>query len=155
MYNPWKDEKRFKVLRIDGNQVTYQPYRNDEPDGTPKKIGLDEFLNIRINAQNNYGWWKNIPIREVYRFFPDRDDDYDTDDSYNAKVDHYLAHLMSAFAKKPDTEFFSVPIEAAVPASAASAAASSDAGGSRKNMKSTQKQRMYKKSRKSKKSRKH
>ena len=159
IYNPRKTEYRFEVLRVDGNQVTYQPYQHNKPVGEPIKIGLDEFLKIRISAQDNYNRWKDIPIGEVYRIFPERDDEFDTDESYNAKVDDYLAHLMSTFAKKPDTEFFSVPIEAAVPASPASgAAASSDAGGSRKNMKSTRKQRMYKKSRKcrkSKKSKKH
>lgn len=109
IYNPWKDETRFKVLRIDGNQVTYQPYRNDRPDGNVRTIGLDEFLKITISAQTHGGFWRNIPIGEVYRFFPDRDDEFDTDESYNAKVDYYLEHLMGTFAKKPDTEFFSVP----------------------------------------------
>ena len=48
IYNP------KPVLRIDGNQVTYQPHRNREP----VKIGLDEFV--------------KLPIGEVYGFFPDR-----------------------------------------------------------------------------------
>lgn len=111
IYNPWKDEMRFKVLRIDGNQVTYQPYCNDGPDGNVRKIGLDEFLKITISVQTDSGFWRSIPIGEVYRFFPERDDDFDTDDSYNAKVDEYLKHLMQTFAKKPGTEFFSVPYE--------------------------------------------
>jgi len=109
IYNPWKDETRFKVLRIDGNQVIYQPYRNNRPDGNKIPIGLDEFLKIKISAQTNSGFWRSIPIGEVYRFFPERDDEFDTDESYNANVDNYLEHLMRTFEKKPDTEFFSVP----------------------------------------------
>ena len=109
IYNPWKDETRFKVLRIDGNQVTYQPYRNNEPYGTQIITDLDDFLKIPISAQTHSGIWSRIPIGEVYRFFPERDSDSHTDESYNANVNNYLENLMITFAKKPDTEFFSVP----------------------------------------------
>ena len=128
LYDPSKSEKRFKVLRIDGTQVTYHMFNefNEPSREGPMTIGLDEFLRMPISAQNAYGWWTYIPIGEVYGFFPERDSEYDTDDDYNAKVNNYLEHLMKLFANKPHTEFFSVPI-AAVPASsfpAASAASS-------------------------------
>lgn len=84
IYNP------KPVLRIDGNQVTYQPHRNREP----VKIGLDEFV--------------KLPIGEVYGFFPDRHPRFHTVESYNAKVDNYLEQLMETFAKKP-AGFFSAP----------------------------------------------
>lgn len=114
IYNPQKDEKRFKVLRIDGNKVTYQPYRNNEPVGEPITIGLDEFLKTGISVEfaprgNDPGFSLNIPIGEVYGIFPKRDYIDDTVESHNAKVDDYLEHLMRTFAKKPATEFFSVP----------------------------------------------
>ena len=102
IYNPRKDETRFKILRIDGNQVTYQPYHNNEPVGEPIKIGLNEFLEIRISDQP-------IPIGEVYSFFPARNPGFDTDASYNKKVNDYLGRLMESFANKPATEFSSVP----------------------------------------------
>jgi|688.fasta_scaffold196301_2 hypothetical protein len=108
IYNPRKHETRFKVLRIDGNQVTYQPYRNDEPNGNARTTGLDEFLKVTITAQTDSGFWRSIPIGEIYRFFPDRSE-FDTDESYNEKVAGYLEQLMTIFAKKPDTAFFSVP----------------------------------------------
>ena len=128
LYDPPKSENRFKVLRIDGNQVTYQPsydmLNKPSRDKGPMTIGLDEFLKMRISAQNDYGLWTYIPIGEVYRFFPERNSDYDTDDDYNDKVNNYLEHLMKLFANKPHTEFFSVPI-AAVASTAASSASSS------------------------------
>ena len=107
IYNPWKDETRFKVLRIDGNQVTYQPYRNNEPYGTQIITNLDDFLKIPISAQTHSGIWSRIPIGEVYSFFPERGDTFYID--YDEMVGDYLKNLMITFAKKPDTEFFSVP----------------------------------------------
>lgn len=129
LYDPPKSENRFKVLRIDGNQVTYQPsydmLNKPSRDKGPMTIGLDEFLKMRISAQNDYGLWTYIQIGEVYRFFPERDSEYDTD-VYNDKVNNYLEHLMKLFANKPHTEFFSVPIAAVpVPASTAASSASS------------------------------
>jgi hypothetical protein len=102
IYNPWESEERFKILRIDGTQVTVALT------GLPMTIGLDEFLKTRITAQTPYGW-RELPIGEVYGFFPERDLEYDTDDLYNEKLDTYLGHLMTVFAKKPPTDFFSVP----------------------------------------------
>jgi hypothetical protein len=125
LYDPSKSEKRFKVLRIDGTQVTYHMLNEFNEPSREMTIGLDEFLRMPISAKNAYGWW-NIPIGEVYGFFPERDLERGTEDVYNAKVNNYLEHLMKLFANKPHTEFFSVPI-AAVPASsfpAASAASS-------------------------------
>ncbi len=100
IYNPWKDETNFKVLRIDRNQVTYQPYRDGRPHGNPVQIRLDEFLKIRIPIKR---------IGEVYKIFPELDDVHDYEASYNEKVDYYLERLMETFEKKPDTEVFSVP----------------------------------------------
>lgn len=87
IYNP------KPVLRIDGNQVTYQPHRKGNPVIEPVKIGLDEFV--------------KLPIGEVYGFFPDPGFDT-TVKSYNAKVNNYLKQLMETFAKKP-AGFFSTP----------------------------------------------
>lgn len=114
IYNPEKDEKRFKVLRIDGNKVTYQPYCNNEPVGKPIKLGLDEFLKTGISVAfgprgTEPGFSIDVPIGEVYKFFPKRDYVDDTVETYNAKVDEYLEYLMRIFANKPATEFFSAP----------------------------------------------
>jgi len=114
IYNPPKGEKRFKVLRIDGNKVTYQPYRNNEPVGKPIKLGLDEFLKTGISVAfgprgTEPGFSTDVPIGEVYKIFPKRDYVDDTVETYNAKVDEYLEYLMRIFANKPATEFFSAP----------------------------------------------
>jgi|688.fasta_scaffold03453_5 hypothetical protein len=108
IYNPSKTEKRFKVLGINRTQVTYQPLRNENPDGLPITIGLDAFLKTRITAQTEHGFWREIPIGEVYGVFPCRCE-YDTDHSYDAKVNYYLERLMTVFAKNPSSEVFSVP----------------------------------------------
>jgi hypothetical protein len=134
LYDPPKSEKRFKVLRIDGTQVTYNMFNEFNEPSREMTIGLDEFLRMPISAQNAYGWW-DIPIGEVYGFFPERDSERDIDDNYNAKVNNYLEHLMKLFANKPHTEFFSVPI-AAVPASSFPAA-SADSSPSEWNYRST------------------
>jgi hypothetical protein len=110
IYNPQKDETRFKVLRIDGNKVTYQPYRNNEPVGEPIKIGLDEFLKTGMSVKfmrPGVSFSEDVPIGEVYKIFPKRDYVDETVESHNAKVDDYLEHLMRTFANKPATEFFS------------------------------------------------
>lgn len=105
IYNPSKTETRFKVLGINGTHVTYQPLRNENPDGLPRTIGLDAFLKTRITA---HGFGREIPIGEVYGIFPYRYE-YDTDESYDARVNYYLEHLMTVFAKNPSSEVFSVP----------------------------------------------
>ena len=131
IYNPPKGEKRFKVLRIDGNKVTYQPYRNNEPVGEPIKLGLDEFLKTGISVAfgadgmmimydgsigalagprgTEPGFLRDVPIGELYKIFPKRGYVDDTVETYNARVDEYLEYLMRIFANKPATEFFSAP----------------------------------------------
>ena len=133
IYNPSKNHY-FKLLRIDGNQVTVQMRNQSEP----IRMGLDEFLRTEIYDRNVHQMRTSAMIGEVYKILPEYNE-YDLDNR-----DIYLAHLMEVFEKKPSGEFFSVPIEEPVP----------ESGGSRKNPKSTRKQRMHKKSRKSKKSKK-
>lgn len=109
IYNPNERETRFKVMRMDGNQVTYQPYVYNAPQGGPITIGLDAFLKLGINQQNRYGMWKSTPIGEVYRILPERDEE-DIDEMYdNAKVNNYLEQLMVVFAHKPSSILSSVP----------------------------------------------
>jgi len=111
IYNPQKDETRFKVLQIDGVQVTYQPYRNNEPVGEPVKIGLDEFLKKGLSVEfmrSGVSFSEDVPIGEEYKIFPKRDYVDETVESHNAKVDDYLEHLMRTFTKKP-AGFFSAP----------------------------------------------
>ena len=115
IYNPPKGEKRFKVLRIDGNKVTYQPYRNNEPVGEPIKLGLDEFLKIGLSVEFLYSgisYFEYVPIGEVYKIFPKRHVDEKVE-SHNAKVNKYLKNLMIIFANKPSSEIFSTPVKSA------------------------------------------
>jgi hypothetical protein len=115
IYNPPKGEKRFKVLRIDGNKVTYQRYRNNEPVGEPIKLGLDEFLKIGLSVEFLYfgiSYFEYVPIGEVYKIFPKRHVNEKVE-SHNAKVNKYLKNLMIIFANKPSSEIFSTPVKSA------------------------------------------
>jgi len=158
MYNPMENE-HFKLLRIDGNQVTVKMQHKSEP----IHMGLDEFLKMEIPNRTVHHMRTSAMIGEIYRILPEYNE-YNLDER-----EIYLAHLMEVFDNKPygqpSSEFFSVPIETVSSAALKRKQVmnemnppklrkvSSD-GGSRKNTKSTRKQRMYKKSRKSRKSKK-
>jgi len=152
IYNPIEN-KYFKLLRIDGNQVTVRMWNDTTRNfDDPMHMRLDDFLRIEIPDRTVHQMRTTAMIGEIYGILPEWNE-HDLDER-----DIYLAHLMEVFKKKPSgepsSEFFSVPIEA-VSASSLRKVSSSHAGGSRKNMKSTRKHRMYKKSKKSSKSKKH
>ena len=117
IYNP-SENKHFKLLRIDGNQVTVKMQHKSEP----IHMGLDEFLTTEIPDRTVHQMRTSAMIGEIYRILPEYNE-YDLDER-----GIYLAHLMEVFEKKPSgepsSEFFSVPIEAvSVPASSSHASA--------------------------------
>ena len=118
IYNPRKN-RYFKLLRIDGNQVTVQMQHKSDP----IRMGLDEFLRTEINDRTVHQMRTEAMIGEIYRILPEYNE-YDLDER-----GIYLAHLMEVFEKKPSgepsSEFFSVPIEEPVPASSFPASAAS------------------------------
>jgi hypothetical protein len=147
IYNPIEN-KYFKFLRIDGNQVTVRLWnaitRNFDD---PMHMRLDDFLRIEIPDRTVHQMRTTAMIGEIYGILPEWNE-HDLDER-----DIYLAHLMEVFKKKPSgepsSEFFSVPIEA-VSASSLRRVSNSHAGGSRKrkNTKSTNKRRICSKSKK-------
>jgi hypothetical protein len=157
VYNPSGREDRFKVLRMDGNQVTVAMFNRDfQRYDAPTTIGLDAFLKRGISAKSNYGFWKHIPIGEVYGILPERGCEEETDDVYEDRINKYLTRLMGVFANKPSTELFSVPQSSApiAPVSPTSKGRKTQDGSSRKRIIYKNKSQKSKKSKKSQKSQK-
>lgn len=100
IYNPSLENNRFKVLRINKNQVTYQLYET-------------KYVNGKVNYTLT-GETKTDPLDKflkdfkMFDFFPNNDPQ-STPETNEWNVNKYLYHLMETFEKKPDIEFLSVP----------------------------------------------
>lgn len=107
IYNP-TENGHFKLLRIDGNQVTYQ-----EPSGKPIKVGLDEFLKKEIPDRTVHHIRDHAMIGEIYGILPAYNEVVPSSFPGGTREVAYLQYLMDVFDKKPSgqpsSEFFSVP----------------------------------------------
>ena len=109
IYNP-VENSRFKLLRMDGNQVTVQMWNQSTRSfDEPIRMGLDAFLRTEIYDRTVHHMRTEAMIGEIYRILPQDDEE----SNYEQVITEYLEHLMDAFERKPSgnpySDFFSVP----------------------------------------------